>query len=69
MYLPANCMARVEAFGATAVQYFCELDEHCRRALAAAHTRRRAWIALNKQGQDMIKSSNKRIKLLEVGLF
>ena len=26
-----------------------------------------AWIALNKQGQDMIKSSNKRIKLLEVG--
>ena len=66
MCLPANCMARVQAFGITGVQYFCELDENCRRALAA-RTRRRAWIALNKQGQDMIKSSNKRIKLLEVG--
>ena len=68
IYLPANCMARVQAFGATGVQYFSELDENCRRALAAARTRRSAWIALNKQRQDMIKSSNERIKLLEVGV-
>ena len=67
MCLTAKCMARVQAFGATGVQYFCELDENCRRAITAARTRRRAWIALNKQGQDMIKSSNKRIKLLDVG--
>ena len=67
MCLPANCMARVKEFGSTGVQCFCELDENCRRALTAARTRRSVWIALNKQGQDMIKSSNKRIKLLEVG--
>ena len=67
MCLPANCMARVQAFGATGVQYFCELDENCRRALTAARTRRSAWIALNKQRQYMIKSGNKRIKILEVG--
>ena len=65
--LPANCMARVQAFGAMDVQCFCELDENYRRALTAARTRRSAWITLNKQGQDMIKSSNKRIKLLDVG--
>ena len=35
--------------------------------LAAAKTRRDAWLALHKQGQDMIKSSNKRVKLMEVG--
>ena len=40
---------------------------NCQRALAAAKTRRGAWLALDKQGQDMIKSSNKRVKLLEVG--
>ena len=38
-------------------------------ALAAAQTRRGAWrcLALHKQEQDMIKSSDKRVKLLEVG--
>ena len=36
MCLPANCVAHVQVFGATGVQYFCELDENCRRALTAA---------------------------------
>ena len=38
-----GCIARVEAFGATGVQYFCELDENSRRTLIAARTRRSAW--------------------------
>ena len=59
-------MARVDAFGITGVQYFCELDEIVGR-LSAARTRRSAWLALTKKGQDMIMSSHKRIKLLEVG--
>ena len=67
IFLTAGCMARVDAFGITGVQYFCELDENCRRTLTAARTRRSAWLALTIQGQDMIKSSHKRIKLLEVG--
>ena len=37
MCLPANCMARVQAFGATSVQYFCELDENCRRSKCCSH--------------------------------
>ena len=67
IFLTAGCMARVDAFGITGVQYFCELDENCRRTLTAARTRRSAWLALTKQGQDMLKSSHKRTKLLEVG--
>ena len=56
------------AFGKTVVQHFCETSENCQRALVAAkRSRRGAWLALHKQGQDMIKSSNKRVKLLEVG--
>ena len=61
MFLPEGC------FSQTVVQHFCETSEDCQRALAAAKTRRDAWLALHKQGQDMIKSSNKRVKLMEVG--
>ena len=50
MCMPANCMSRVQAFGSTGVQYFCELDENCQLALTAARNRRSALIALNKQG-------------------
>ena len=60
-------MVRVDAFWATGVQYFCQLDENCRQTLTTTRTRRSAWLALTKQGQDMIKSSHKRIKLLEAG--
>ena len=68
MCLPANCTARVEAFESqVSVQYLCKLYESCRHALTAARTRRRAWIALNKEVQDMIMMNNKRIELLEVG--
>ena len=68
MCLPANCMARVEAFESqVGVQYLCKLYENCRHALTAARTRRRAWIALNKEGQDMIMINNKRIELLKIG--
>ena len=35
-------------------------SENCQQALDAAYQRRGAWIALYKQGQDMIKTSNKR---------
>ena len=66
MFLPDGCFSHVGAFGKTVVQHFCETGENCQRALAAAKTRRGAWLALHKQGQDMIKSSNKRVKLLEV---
>ena len=38
-YVSANCMARVKAFEATGVQYFCELDGSSRRALTDAWMR------------------------------
>ena len=67
MFLPEGCFSHVGAFGKTFVQQFCETSENCQRALADAKTRRGAWLALHKQGQDMIKSSNKRVKLLDFG--
>ena len=65
MFLPEGCFSHVGAFGKTFVQHFCETSENCQRALADAKTRRGAWLALHKQ--DMIKSSNKRVKLLDFG--
>ena len=66
MFLPEGYLSHVGAFGKTGVHDFYETSENCQRALAATKTRWGAWLALYKQGKDMIKSSNKRVKLLEV---
>ena len=50
--LADSCMGCVETFGATGVQYFCELDENFWRDLTAARSRQRSWKSVNNQGHD-----------------
>ena len=57
----------VEPYGDRDVQYFCSRDDYCAHELQRQSNRKGTFHGLCKQGEDMITSSNKRLKTIHAG--
>ena len=62
-----DCIVSVEPYGDRDIHYFCTRDDYCAHELQRQSNRKGAFHGLCKQGEDMITSSNKRLKAIHAG--